>query len=444
MSIKNYNPNFYLPPNDESWSDFISILYDKKCPSITFQVTENCNMACTYCYQHNKSNNKMTWEVAKIFIDKLLNDEFPEYQKNDLSGIIFEFFGGEPLLEIELITLITEYTINKMIELKHPWLINFRISICSNGLANKNKKFQEYLKKFRYFLSLGVTLDGCQELHDACRFDLQGNGTYDRIVEFVRYYKENYSTQLRTKMTLSPSNINYLYNAIINLIEEKYTVIHCNCIFEKGWEISHAKILYNELKRVADYLIDNNLYNKINVSLFNENWYKAVSELDNNNWCGGVLSGEHWGAAIDYKGIMYPCIRYMASSLNNRQKPLNIGTINNGYGFTPLERENMDLLSNITRRSQSTDECFYCPIATGCSWCSGYNYEEFGTPNKRATYICVMHQAQSLANVYYWNKLYKKLNIDKVFKMNLPKEKALIIISENEYNHLFNLTNHKE
>jgi uncharacterized protein len=99
------------------------------------------------------------------------------------------------------------------------------------------------------------------------------------------------------------------------------------------------------------------------------------------------------------------------------------------------------MLCNITRRSQSTDECYYCPIGAGCAWCSGYNYEEFGTPNKRATYICIMHKAESLANVYYWNKLYKKLNINKTFNMNIPREWALEIINIDEYNYLLNLSN---
>lgn len=70
---------------------------------------------------------------------------------------------------------------------------------------------------------------------------------------------------------------------------------------------------------------------------------------------------------------------------------MNVGNIYTGYLSTDEEKKNLALISNITRRSQSTDECFYCPIANGCSWCSGYNYEEFGTPNKRATYICCMH-----------------------------------------------------
>lgn len=51
-----------------------------------------------------------------------------------------------------------------------------------------------------------------------------------------------------------------------------------------------------------------------------------------------------------------------------------------------------------------------------------------------------MHKARSLANVYYWNKWYKQNGIDKVFKMYLPKEEALKIIDEQEYDMLAELS----
>ena len=51
-----------------------------------------------------------------------------------------------------------------------------------------------------------------------------------------------------------------------------------------------------------------------------------------------------------------------------------------------------------------------------------------------------MHKARSLANVYYWNMYYQKNNIDKKFTMHCPKEWALKIISESEYNMLLDLS----
>ena len=54
----------------------------------------------------------MTFDTAQIFIDKLLNDEIEFYKKDEMSTVIFEFIGGEPLLEIQLISDILNYTIN--------------------------------------------------------------------------------------------------------------------------------------------------------------------------------------------------------------------------------------------------------------------------------------------------------------------------------------------
>jgi uncharacterized protein len=192
-------------------------------------------------------------------------------------------------------------------------------------------------------------------------------------------------------MTISTENIFYLSDALINLINENFLETFVNCVYEEGWNYSYAKILYEQLNIVADYLIDNNLYNKVYIRFFKEDSYEALPESHNSNWCGGIITDSDANLSIDYKGDLYPCLRYMESSLNGKQKPLKLGNINTGYGITEEEKNNINLLSNITRRSQSTDKCFYCPIASGCSWCSGYNYEEFGTPNKRATYTCCMH-----------------------------------------------------
>ena len=375
----------------------------------------------------------MTFETAKKIIDKLLNNEIPSATTENTFAVVFDFIGGEPLLEIDLLQQICDYTIHKMIKLNHPWLYHIRFNICSNGLLYNTPKVQKFFEKYHNFISFSISLDGNKKLHDKCRIDLQGNGTYDKVINSIKLYQQQYNELPGTKMTFSPDNINYIYDAIINLVKLEYIDIPCNCVFEKGWNYNHAKIYYNELKKVADYLIYNNLYNKIYISIFNEKNFCLMNENDNENWCGGV--GMEM-IAFDYKGDIYPCIRYMESSLNGKQKAIKIGNINTNLQIIKEEKENLELISNITRRSQSTDECFYCPIGKGCSWCSGFNYEEFGTPNKRATYICCMHQAESLANVYYWNTLYKYLGINKTFKMHIPKEWALNIIDEQEYNYL--------
>jgi hypothetical protein len=108
--------------------------------------------------------------------------------------------------------------------------------------------------------------------------------------------------------------------------------------------------------------------------------------------------------SMDPDGWLFPCIRYMESSLGDERERYSIGHIDKGVGDTKLHKDRIKCLNCISRRTESTDECYYCPIADGCSLCSAYNYQVFGTPDSRATYICIMHKARALANIYYWNK----------------------------------------
>ena len=239
---------------------------------------------------------------------------------------------------------------------------------------------------------------------------------------------KTYNGQMGSKMTIAPGNVNYVFEAVIGLIDKGYTEINLNCVYEEGWTVNHAKILYEQLKLLADYLIENNLQDKIYLSIFERNFFRPKDPNDIQNWCGGN------GAmiAVDWKGDIYPCIRYMESSLGTNIKPLIIGNVHSGVLVTQEQCDINNCLKCIDRKSQSTEECFNCPIAEGCSWCTAYNYQCFGTPNTRATYICIMHKARCLANAYFWNKYFIAQGSNNRFKMWIPDEWALEIIDNKE------------
>ena len=68
----------------------------------------------------------------------------------------------------------------------------------------------------------------------------------------------------------------------------------------------------------------------------------------------------------------------------------------------------------LDRCTQSTPECVNCEVAEGCAWCQGENFDTAKTHTvfERATAICKMHKARVRANNYYWNKLYRKLELE--------------------------------
>lgn len=258
---------------------------------------------------------------------------------------------------------------------------------------------QEYISKNINHLSFSISIDGNKQLHDACRVFPDGSGSYDKAMSAVNHYRNTYNRTMGSKMTIAPGNIDFLHDAVVGLIESNYRNINLNCVYEEGWTLEHATKLYYGLKQVADYLLETGLYKETYLSIFEEKFFCPKSEADLNNWCGGTGSM----LSVDWKGDLYPCIRYMESSLGNDAPPVIIGNVNTGILCTEEQCKICQELNSIDRRTQSTDECFNCPIAAGCAWCSAYNYQTFGTANKRATFICPMHKARALANVYYWN-----------------------------------------
>lgn len=363
----------------ENYQDMISRLYgtpagsgsdvphDGLTRTCTLQVTDACNLRCTYCYQIAKDTHRMSFDVAKRYIDMLLEDDREnDYVNTKISqGLIVEFIGGEPLLEIDLIDQVTDYLYDRMLELNHPWLNKFMISICSNGVLYKDPRFQRYIEKNRFRLSFSISIDGNKELHDSCRVFPDGSGSYDIAIEGVKHFREHWHGHMGSKMTIAPGNIHEVYNATTNLIKLGYEEIFLNCVYEDGWDAHYGLMLYQQLTKLADYIIDNDLFDKVYFSIFEDTNFCPMSPEDNDNWCGGTGSM----LSCDYKGDLYPCIRYMESSLGNDAKPLIIGNVYDGLLKKPEEKEIIKCMRCVTRRSQSTDECFYCPIASGCSWC---------------------------------------------------------------------------
>lgn len=397
---------------------------------ITLQVTDACNMACTYCYQHNKNTHSMPFEVAQKFLDMILDaDERTNtyITSTKCEGCVINFIGGEPWLEIDLISKVSDYFIGELFRRKHPWASTFVFDVCSNGLLHFDPKVQAYIKKHARHFSYNISIDGNKELHDSCRVDLNGNGTYDRAIAGVYNYRNVLGGRMGSKMTIAPGNVGKVFDAVSYMIQDSgYRNIHLNCVYEEGWTNEHAKILYWQLHKLTDWLKDNNLLDKVELSIFTETCGTPLDEANDQNWCGGA----GLMIAVDYKGDIYPCLRYMESSVGNKVPAYIIGNVECGVNIKKEHCERIDCMACITRKSQSTDECFNCPIASGCGWCSAYNYETFGTPNKRATFICCMHKARSLANVYYW----KLKGVER--EMYCPKEWAVEIIGEEEYEKL--------
>lgn len=298
----NIYPDQYFRFTTDSYNDAIAKtypeLFDNKhqdvmgtgadgdvfCHSFTFQTSEDCNLCCTYCYQFAKTSERMSFETAKEFIDNLLADKYGYINRYNSPAIIIEFIGGEPFLEIDLTRRIYEYFLEKCYELNHPWFDLHRVSICSNGLLYFEPEVQSFFKDYSQNISFNISIDGNKELHDSCRIQPNGEGSYDIAIKALNHYNSTYSKERNSKMTLAPSNIKYLFDSVVDFIKNDMKVINLNCVFEEGWNQETAKEEFHQLVRLADYLIDNDL-DHIYLSIFNDRQEDMQMKENDGNFC---------------------------------------------------------------------------------------------------------------------------------------------------------------
>ena len=409
----------------------VETVYNLETETHTYIANDSVVHNCTYCYQFNKSPMRMEFDTAKKFIDHLLNDDYGYINRYNSPAIIIEFIGGEPLLEIKLTRRIYEYFLDRCYKLNHPWFTMHRVSICSNGLQYFDGDVQQFFRDYASNISFNISIDGNKKLHDSCRIQPNGEGSYDIAMAALNHFNAHYTSERNSKMTLAPSNIKYLFESVKDFIDNNMTCINLNCVFEEGWTRETARIEYEQLKLLADYLIENDLEN-VYIALFTDR-QEGMQDPSND--------GPSWGGsgsltAVRPTGPLYPCIRYMPTSVGDNVPDLCMGTVDDGWNERSDGSEVIKLLDSCTRRASSNDICFSCPISNNCPNCSALAHALYGTPNKRTTFHCIQHIAEALANVYYWNKLalaHPEWNLPPRVNV-VPDEWSLLIIDKDELN----------
>ena len=382
---------------------------------ITFIATKDCQLACKYCYLVGKNEKeRMTWDVAKQAIDYILSHEEDMREES----VVWDFIGGEPFLEIELIDKICDYLKVEMYRRNHHWFNSYRFSFSTNGINYHTDKVQQYIKKNREHLSIGITIDGTEMKHDLNRvYKGDGRGSYADVVRNIPLWLSQFPNG-GTKVTISSADIPYIKESVLHLYSLGIHEVNINCVFEDVWEEGDDARFEEQLMQLADAIIDGEYYRDYACSFFSEYLGKPLDcVLQNQNWCGAGRM-----LAIDAAGNFYPCTRFAQYSLRSK-KAWIIGNIHDG-----IDKNKLRPFLALDRCTQSEQKCIDCEVAEGCAWCQGENYDAADTPTiyQRSTAICLMHKARVRANNYYWNKLFRKLELEEAredYEANKPTVK---------------------
>ena len=178
--LSNQQPETIYNPYTEYAEEYLNNCLN----NLLIQVTQMCNFKCDYCpysgnglFDRMHNNKSMSFDTARKTIDFFIDR--CRYSQELTIG----FYGGEPLLQFDLIKRIVEYTEKKA---QGKQVV---FGITTNGYLIDNRIIS-FLKKHRF--SLVISFDGPKHIHDKNRrLMTTGVGTYDCVYENMRLLKEN-------------------------------------------------------------------------------------------------------------------------------------------------------------------------------------------------------------------------------------------------------------
>ncbi|MBS3788488.1 radical SAM protein [Candidatus Bipolaricaulota bacterium] len=155
-------------------------------------VTRDCNLRCKYCvYSEEKYENMptlkgdyMTVDTAKKAIKKYFRGFRQVKQVNPSLSPTISFYGGEPLLNFELIKEVVSFSNGK-------YSGNITFNITTNGVL-LSETIIDFFAKHNFFLS--ISLNGPQSEHNRLRVFPTGKGTFGEIWENLQMLREKHPT----------------------------------------------------------------------------------------------------------------------------------------------------------------------------------------------------------------------------------------------------------
>ena len=181
--------------------------------TITFILTGSCNCDCVYCYEkgYNIHSVYKFTNQARTRLDRYIIN-------NNVKRLTVIFFGGEPLLQKETITEISEYLYNKYSYMLSSYIITNGTLIDTTSIKRWNQNGLKGIK---------VTIDGTKQYHDSRRKYKDGSGTYDDIIKNLSGIKDLVEIHINTVIG-KDSNIDDYRNMIKEIkrkgINAKYSI----------------------------------------------------------------------------------------------------------------------------------------------------------------------------------------------------------------------------
>ena len=170
--------------------------------ALCLHIAHTCNLNCAYCFasqgKYHGERAVMSFEVGKRALDFLIENS------GSRRNLEVDFFGGEPLMNFEVVKQLVAYA--RSIEKEHNK--NFRFTLTTNGVLVDDEVIEWANRECS---NVVLSLDGRKEIHDAYRVDFAGNGSWDRIVpKFQKFVQARGGKDYYMRGTFTHANPDFL------------------------------------------------------------------------------------------------------------------------------------------------------------------------------------------------------------------------------------------
>jgi sulfatase maturation enzyme AslB (radical SAM superfamily) len=328
-------------------------------------LTAGCNLRCSYCYQNDKKNRRIAWDVVRVALDRLL--------ASTRSEVNVLFVGGEPLLEFPTIERAVEY----LAEHKRPDMV-IRYSIFTNGLLLGHRETQFLIERGFH---VQLSFDGVPQAQQ-----LRGENTFrtlDALVDKLREYQPHfYANHFRVSLTLVPATLPWLADSVEYFVLKKQLrdlVISPQFTAATDWR--HER--YAELDRAFARIFDICLQRfrdtgEVPLATFRKGGATSIKKPGAIPMCG---AGRGDNLAVDVDGQAHGCLTFVGSYqtfptafLRSRVEAMRLGDVRDSafesrLKMYPAAAEAAEIFHHKEEKYSSYGRCGECEYLDECSVC---------------------------------------------------------------------------
>lgn len=339
---------------EDTYKEYISDFKNRETvvKALCLHIAHDCNLGCKYCFaeegEYHGHRELMSYEVGKQALDFLIQNS------GNRRNLEVDFFGGEPLMNFEVVKQLVEYGRSQ----EEKYNKKFRFTLTTNGVL-LNDDIMEFAN--REMANVVLSIDGRKEVNDLMRPTRNGKGSYDLILpKFQKLADSRGQNNYYVRGTFTHHNLDFAED-VLHLADLGFKQISVEPVValpEDEYAITEADIpvICEEYDKLAKIMVERKKENR------DFNFFHFMIDLTGGPCVAKRLSGCGSGTeylAVTPWGDLYPCHQFVGTD------EYLMGNVTDGVKRTDL-RDDFKLC-NVYAKDKCKD-CFarfYC--SGGCA-----------------------------------------------------------------------------